>query len=134
MALKTKTNKSNSLSAADKLILDSYKTTMEGLASYFGEAFEFVLHNITDVDHSIIKIINGSHSGRREGSPITDFALSMLERIRENDASKPFMSYTTKCRYGRPIRSTTIIIFGEENKVIGMLCVNLHIRAMEEKS
>jgi predicted transcriptional regulator YheO len=115
------------LSAADLQILDSYKTTMEGLASYFGDAFEFVLHDITDFDHSIIKIMNGYLSGRKEGAPITDLALSMLEQIQENKASKPFMSYTSKSKYGKPVRSTTILIFGEKQKVIGLLCVNFYL-------
>jgi predicted transcriptional regulator YheO len=115
------------LSAADRLIIDSYKTSMEGLAAYYGEAFEFVLHDLTDYDHSIIKIMNGFHSGRKEGSPITDLALSMLEQIRKNDASKPFTSYTSKSKYGKPVRSTTIVIFGEGRKAIGLLCINLYL-------
>jgi len=115
------------LSASDRLVLDSYKTTMEGLASYFGEAFEFVLHDISNFDHSIIKIINGSHSGRRAGAPVTDFALSMLEKIRANAASKPFLCYTSKSKYGRPVKSSTITIFGARKKVIGLLCVNLYL-------
>ena len=117
----------NKLSADDRLIIDSYKISMEGLAAYFGEAFEFVLHDITDFDHSIIKIINGSLSGRREGSPITDLALSMLEKIQENNASKPFMCYTSKNKYGRPVKSTTIVIFGDRERVIGLLCINLYL-------
>jgi predicted transcriptional regulator YheO len=118
---------SSRLSALDRLIIDSYKTTMEGLAAYFGEAFEFVLHDLTDYDHSIIKIINGFHSGRKEGSPITDLALSMLEQSRENGASGPFTSYTSKSKYGKPVRSTTIVIFGEGHKAIGLLCINLYL-------
>ncbi|MDR2479890.1 MAG: PAS domain-containing protein [Treponema sp.] len=115
------------LSAADRIIIDSYKTTMEGLAAYFGGAFEFVLHDITDYDHSIIKILNGFHSGRREGSPITDLALSMLEQIQKNGQSSPYISYSSKSKYGKPVRSTTIVIFGEGRRVIGLLCINLYL-------
>jgi predicted transcriptional regulator YheO len=135
----------NSLSAADRHIIDSYKTTMQGLAAYFGEAFEFVLHDLADYDHSIIKIINGFHSGRTEGAPITDLALSMLEQIRENGGrdnapekgkktaagsdrlTGPFVSYTSNSKYGRQVRSTTIVIFGEKRKAIGLLCINLYL-------
>jgi predicted transcriptional regulator YheO len=122
-----KNNPSGKLSPADRRIIDSYKTTMEGLASYYGEAFEYVLHDLIDLDHSIIKIINGFHSGRKEGAPITDLALSMLEQIRKNDASRPFVSYTSKNKYGKPVRSTTIVIFGEKQQAIGMLCINLYL-------
>ena len=112
---------------ADRLILDSYKTTMEGLAVYFGEAFEFVLHDITDYDHSIIKIINGNLSGRKAGSPITDFAISMLNQLEKNKKSQPYISYLSKSKYGKPIRSTTIVIFGAGQKAIGLLCINLYL-------
>ena len=131
MAAKRKTRNRNpvsaKLTATDKLILESHKKSMEGLASYFGEAFEFVLHDITDYDHSIIRIINGSLSGRKEGGPITDLALSMLEHIQENDISKPYISYMSKSKYGKPLRSTTIVITGEKQKVIGLLCINLYL-------
>ena len=129
---KQKTQARNSpamkLSAADKTIIESYKTTMLGLASYFGDAFEFVLHDLTDYDHSVIKIINGYHSNRKEGAPITDLALSMLEQIRNNgNNTAPFISYTSKGKHGKPIRSTTIVISGEKMKPIGLLCVNLYL-------
>jgi predicted transcriptional regulator YheO len=118
------------LSPLDRLILESYKTTMEGLAAYFGEAFEFVLHDLTDFDHSIVKIVNGFHSKRQEGAPITDFALSMLEQIQEKKCpdreTEPFISYTSRGKYGKLVKSTTIMIFGEQRRVIGLLCVNLY--------
>jgi predicted transcriptional regulator YheO len=124
----------NALSGADQLILESYKTTMDGLAAYYGEAFEIVLHSLIDLDHSIIKINNGFHSGRKEGGPITDLALSMLERIKKNggsgDAAEynvPFLSYFSAGKYGKPVKSTTIVIFGEKKNPIGLLCINLYL-------
>jgi predicted transcriptional regulator YheO len=133
----------NTLSPADRLIIESYKTTMEGLAAYYGEAFEIVLHDLMDLDHSIIKIVNGFHSGRKEGAPITDFALSMLEQIRKNTGTGkgkadtraagkggpagPYLSYVSASKYGKPVRSTTIVIFGEHKRAIGMLCINLYL-------
>jgi predicted transcriptional regulator YheO len=51
----------------------------------------------------------------------------MLEQVRENDTSKPSLCYTSKSKYGRPVRSTTIVIFGEKKKVIGLLCINLYL-------
>jgi predicted transcriptional regulator YheO len=118
------------LSTPDSLIIESYKMVMEGLASYFGSAFEFVLHDLADFDHSIVKIINGFHSGRREGAPITDLALSMLEKIQESSGGKEeksCISYVSKNKYGKPVRSTTIVIFGARKKAIGLLCVNFYL-------
>ena len=107
-------------SRADALILESYKTVVEGFAAYFGDAFEFVLHDLIDLDHSLTKILHGSHSGRKEGAPITDFALSMLEKIEaRNDDRKPYAVYFSQSKYGKPVRSTTIVIHGEHKKPIG---------------
>jgi predicted transcriptional regulator YheO len=121
------------LSKADLATIESCKIAVDGLAAYFGEAFEFVLHSLTDFDHSIIKIINGHHSGRKEGGPITDLALSMLEEIRKNNApgsekkAGPYITYMSSSKYGKPVRSTTIVIFGEKQKAIGLLCINLYL-------
>jgi predicted transcriptional regulator YheO len=115
-------------SHTDALILESYKTVVEGLAAYFGDAFEFVLHDLIDLDHSLTKILHGSHSGRKEGAPITDFALSMLEKIKaQSDSGKPYAVYFSQSKYGKPVRSTTIVINGERGKPIGLLCVNLYL-------
>ena len=56
----------------DFRILDSYKSVLDGLAAYLGDGYEIVLHSLHDLDHSVIKIINGHYTGRREGFPITD--------------------------------------------------------------
>jgi predicted transcriptional regulator YheO len=118
----------STLSDADQCILDSYKTSLEGLAAYLGEAFEIVLHDLADLDHSVIKIINGFHSGRKEGAPITDLALSMLEQINKNNAG-PFISYHSRSKYGKPVKSTTIVIFGENGVAIGFICINLYLES-----
>jgi predicted transcriptional regulator YheO len=114
------------------MLLESYKITMEGLAAYYGDSFEIVLHDLTDLNHSIIKIINGFHSGRKEGAPITDFALSILEKIKAETANMtkktaPYMTYYSSSKYGKPVKSTTIVIFGEHNEAIGLLCINFYL-------
>ena len=115
-----------SLTNTERQLLDSYKTSLEGLGAYLGEAFEFVLHDLSDLEHSVIKIINSHHSGRKEGAPITDLALSMLEQISANNAA-PYINYISKSKYGQPVKSTTIAIFGENKRVIGMICINLYL-------
>ena len=69
------------LTREDHMILESYKTLAEGLSDYLGSSYEIVLHSLEDLDRSVIKILNGYHTGRREGAPITDLALEMLSRI-----------------------------------------------------
>ena len=49
------------LTKADRLILDSYKTVLDGFSEYFGEGYELVLHSLEDLEHSVIKKIGRAH-------------------------------------------------------------------------
>ncbi len=110
----------------DFMVIESYKVVIEGLADYLGEGYEIVLHSLHDLEHSVVKIINGHHSGRTEGAPITDLALSMLAKIEEQQDSN-YISYLNRNKKGEPLKAATIIIRGEKNKVIGLLCINFHL-------
>lgn len=110
----------------DFMIVDSYKVVIEGLADYLGEGYEIVLHSLHDLEHSVVKIINGHYSGRKEGAPITDLALSMLAKIEEQHDSN-YISYLNRNKKGEPLKASTITIRGEKNKVIGLLCINFYL-------
>ena len=115
-----------SLTREDHMILESYKTLAEGLSDYLGSSYEIVLHSLEDLDRSVIKILNGYHTGRREGAPITDLALEMLSRIRESGGA-PYVSYFTKNKKEEPLKSSTIAIHGKGGRVIGLLCLNCYL-------
>lgn len=114
------------LTATDRAILESYKGMCEGLSDYLGEGYEFVLHSLEDFDKSVIKIINGYYTGRKEGSPITDLALHMLEKL-QAEGQPGHISYFSKNKKGEPMHSCTITITGEEGRIIGLLCINLYL-------
>jgi len=115
------------LTKTDHLILQSYREFCDGLSSYIGEGFEIVLHSLENFEHSAIKVINGYHTARSEGAPITDLALSMLSKIRKNPFDTTYYSYFSKNRKGEPLKSATIPIFGEGHRIIGLLCVNFYL-------
>lgn len=113
------------LTKNEKLILSSYKTLVDGLADYLGNGYEIILHSLENLDQSIIKIINGHYTGRSKGSPITDLALSMLETLKKNNDKKS-LSYFNKSKNGVIMKSTTIPITGENDRIIGLLCINFY--------
>lgn len=114
------------LSATDRVILESYKSLVSGLAHYLGEGYEFVLHSLENMDKSVIKIVNGHHTGRKEGAPITDLALEMLEKIQKNKENEALL-YFTHNKKGEPLKSSTIPIYGEGGRIIGLLCINFYL-------
>lgn len=115
------------LTAEDLRILETYKTLVEGLAAYLGSSYEIALHSLADWNHSVIKIMNGFHTGRTEGSPITDLGISMLKKLESNDSGKDFQVYFSKNKLGEPMKSTTIAIRGKGRRIIGLLCINLYL-------
>ena len=115
-----------SFTRMDRMVLESYKTLCEGLANYLGDGYEIVLHSLENYDNSVIKIINGYYTGRKEGAPITDLALHMLEDIRHNNG-KDYIAYYSKNKKGEPMHSTTIAIRSENAKIVGLLCINFYL-------
>lgn len=115
------------LTQADRQILNSYKLMLDGLAEYMGPGYEIILHSLENYDNAAVKVINGHYSGRTEGAPLTDLALQMLDAIEANPANAQGIVYLNKTISGHPLRSTTIPIHGEDNRIIGLLCMNFHM-------
>lgn len=113
------------LTEFDKLILEEYCDLAEGLGAYLGSCYELVVHSFASFDHSVIKIVH-NHSGRKEGSPITDFGLKMLYDIKRNPDFR-YITYYNKSVSGKPLKSCTNAIKGKHGKVIGMLCINFYM-------
>ena len=119
--------KTRSFVAEDRRILESYIPVVEGLADYLGSSFEITLHSLENLEHSVIKIVNGYHTGRTEGSPITDLALSMLKKLEEDNQESDYQVYFCRNRNGEPMKSTTIAIRGKQSNIIGLMCINLYL-------
>ena len=113
------------LTRTDQKILKSYIPTLQGLAAYLGSSYEIVLHSLEDYDHSVIGIINGEHTGRRIGAPITDLALDMLDEL--SAGGKASTVYFSRNKKGEPLKSTTIAVRGEHDRIIGLICINLYL-------
>lgn len=120
------TENKKKFSDMDRAILQTYKTLAAGLADYLGEGYEIVLHSLENLEQSVIAIFNGQHTGRRIGSPVTDLALQMLVRIEEG-GQQDFISYCNRNKNGEPLKSSTIVIRGENEQAIGILCMNFYL-------
>lgn len=112
------------LSKTDRKILASYEHMLDGLALYLGSGYELVLHSLEDFSHSVIKIINGHYTQRTVGAPITDLALNMLHDMQKHHNTDTKVYFNK--RNGQTLKSTTIPILGENNRIIGLLCINFY--------
>lgn len=113
------------LTLIEQQILNSYCSMIPGLAGYLGSGYEIVLHSLENFEHSVICIVNGEHTGRAVGAPITNKALDMLKKFRETGLSSE--TYFSTNSRGEPLKSTTIAIRGENDRIIGLLCMNYYM-------
>ncbi len=104
-------------------ILQHYTILVEFLGKALGPDYEVVLHDLSSKDFAIAAIANGHISGRKAGGPLTDAALRMLSsKAYETD---DFLSnYRGIAPNGHILRSSTMFIRDEENRPIGLLCIN----------
>lgn len=102
--------------------VESYLPFFNFLSTIVGGNTEIVLHDFSDLSHSIVALHNGHVSGRKLGAPATDFALKMLNSDIPADQEHTGI-YQSHSMNGRPLRSATLFI-RENGELVGMLCVN----------
>jgi len=112
-------------------ILQPYIELVNFLGQALGSNCEVVLHDLTDPDNSIIAIANGHISDRKIGGPSTDLVLKIMkEGLTEN---KTFIAnYSARIKNDGLCRSSSFFIRNEQNRIEGVLCVNVDISKFVE--
>lgn len=102
-------------------ILKSYIPFVKGIAATFGSNCEVVLHDFSNLENSIVTIENGHVTGRDFSSPMTEIS---LKKVVDGKVEEDLINYTGKSTDGRVLKSTTMFIRDESEKVIGCFCIN----------
>lgn len=111
------------MAQSDNEFVASWIPLVNFLGASLGRNYEVVLHDLSDLDHSVIAIANGHVSQRSVGSPATDLVLRVLEGdAAEND------DFVVKYRGSVPestkvLASSTFFIRRDE-RIVGVLCIN----------
>ncbi len=63
----------------------------DGLAEFWGENCEVIIHDLTQLDASVVKIVNGHLSGRQVGAPISEVTLNFVNKM----MATPGMNHVT---------------------------------------
>lgn len=98
----------------------------KGISGHFGENCEVVIHDFTeDEEHTIIYIENGHVTGRKVGDGPSHVVLE--SRNKKPGELKDRINYLTESEDGRILKSTTIYIRDNDEKVIGIFAINFDI-------
>lgn len=114
-----------------KEYLNRYVKIVDFLAEILGPAYEVVLHDLTNLENSIIAIRNNQISGREIGAPATDLVLKIMKdsELQKKDFFCNYKSYT---KNGKQFRSSTFFIRDDSQKIIGMLCINSDLEMLHK--
>ncbi len=115
-----------------QLVLATLRAVVEGLGRALGNNIEFVLHDLSKPDSSVIAIANGAITGRTVGSaiisgPFDDLGLKklLLGDGRASDETYTIVSgYRTRARSGNELDSTSVILRAGEGDAYAALCIN----------
>lgn len=98
----------------------------KGITGQFGSNCEVVIHDLTeDAEHTIIYIENGHVTGRQKGDGPSKVVLEALGH--HPDDLEDRINYQTQTEDGRMMKSTTIYIRDENNKIVGIFAINYDI-------
>jgi len=109
-----------------KQLLNLYIPLVDFIADIIGPHCEVLLHDIVDVENSVIAIRNGYISGRHIGCPLTDLGFKLLEnKSYLNQNQNALVNYRSRTDSGENLISSTYYIKDEKGELIGMICVNI---------
>ena len=110
--------------------LEKYFPLVDFWGEVCGPAYEILIHDVSEPNHSVVKIVNNHISQREVGSPLTDLALNLIE-AKEYERTNHVANYLGKTKEGRHLVASTFFI-KENDELIGLLCVNHDTHAIQD--
>lgn len=105
-------------------IIEAMKPVAEALGKMLGPNCEVAIHDLTHPQHSIVFIINGQVTGRKEGDPLGNLFSEFLQLTQLN---QDMLINYADVEQGKKLKCTKVLIRDELGKVIGCLCINMQI-------
>lgn len=107
-------------------LFERYFTIADYIAAINGEKCEVIVHDLSNLEKSIIHIVNGHITNRKVGGTITNFAIDLISQNQYKD-SPSIDNYIGTIQGKKVLRSSTYFIKDDFGKTIGLLCVNIDI-------
>lgn len=103
--------------------LKEYIPVAEVIAKTFGRDCEVVLHDLSVPQNSVVYTINNHVTGREVGQSFNHLITDVL--LSQNFTNDYAANYYFQTDDGRMIKSSTLLIRDEDQKVMGALCINV---------
>ncbi len=110
-------------------LFQRYIQIAEVLGQMFPSILEVVVHDFSDLDHSVIFIVNGHISGREVGAGASELGLRRL--LKNENIPDVLINYTNVNPRGNRLKSSSLAIRDDKGQMIGAFCLNFDISAFE---
>ena len=115
------------LKTANDHIFDHYTRVGEIIAEKFSPYLEVIIHDLRDPEHSIIAIFNSHITGRKIGDGTSDIGYKKLA----NELPDKIVNYENISPSGSKMKSSSLTIRDEHNKIIGSMAFNFDLAPFE---
>ncbi|MDO4267970.1 MAG: helix-turn-helix transcriptional regulator [Eubacteriales bacterium] len=128
------TSGQNSLSSRTEMnhTLENLICMAHGMAREFGRDCEVCIHdlNASDLEHTIVYIINGHVTGRESGDGPSKIVLESIEAMKKGEPLSDHLGYLTHTQSGRILKSSTMFMKGDDGQYRYIVAVNYDITAL----
>lgn len=98
--------------------LQAVLQTIDGLYETLGCRYEVILHDLSQLEQSIVAV-RGNITNRKAGGPPTNYLLKFLRKY--GDEAPNQINYRNETSDGRVLRSSTMFIRDEDGHIVGSL-------------
>lgn len=109
-------------------ILALCRQVAEAIVQTFGDICEVVLHDFTDIEHSVI-FIAGNVTHRAVGDGPTDL---LLRAVRSGHTEQDLYAYHGYTLDNRTLRSSSMFLRDPDGTVFGALCINVDVTMLQQ--
>lgn len=111
-------------------VLEKYIPVAKLIGNTFGPHCEVIIHDFSRPQNSVVFILNNNVTNRKVGESITPAFIDqvLLSQNFHDDCSANYFMISDN---GKRIKASTALIRDQNNRVIGALCVNIDIEAID---
>lgn len=110
-------------------LLEGYVGLVDFIAAILGDDAEVLLHDVSNLESSVVAIKNNHISGRNVGAPATDLVLQIIKNETYKDCDF-LANYKGDSKSGKNFKSSTYFIKDNNKELIGMVCINVDMGKM----
>jgi predicted transcriptional regulator YheO len=103
--------------------IEKYLSIVDFLGEVLGKNTEIIVHDLSNLENSIVYSINSHISNRKEGDTITDLLLEFLQNESKNNTNF-ICKYNSKTINNKILYSSTYFLRDEDMALIGAICLN----------